>query len=67
LDTTSGLRKWFWLLAQKPSIERFTEIYSMSERMRAGGKAEDLVASFRLLAGSRVFDAARLALQEDGM
>ena len=58
------LRQWFSLLAAKPTVERRTEIYSMSERMRAEGKDEDLVASFRLLADTRVFDAARLALQK---
>jgi hypothetical protein len=58
------LRHWFSALAQRPAIERRNEIYSASERMRAEGKDEDLVASFRLLADTRVFDAACLALQK---
>ena len=58
------LRQWFSALAQKPAADRRNEIYSTSERMRADGKDEDLVASFRLLADSRVFDAARVALQK---
>jgi hypothetical protein len=36
----------------------------MSEQMRTDGKDEDLIASFRLLADARVFEAAKLALQE---
>jgi hypothetical protein len=59
-----GLRQWFSALTQKSAVERRNEIFMTSERMRAEGKDTDLVASFRLLADSRVFDAARLALQE---
>ena len=58
------LRHWFSALAQMPAVERRNEIYSASERMRAEGKDEDLVVSFRLLADTRVFDAAWLALQK---
>ena len=58
------LRQWFSALGQKPEVERRNAIYSMSEQMRADGKDEDLVVSFRLLADARVFEAARLALQE---
>jgi hypothetical protein len=58
------LRHWFSALAQMPAVERRNEIYSASERMRAEGKDEDLVVSFRLLADTRVFDAACLALQK---
>jgi hypothetical protein len=47
-----------------PQSSGRNEIYSASERMRAEGKDEDLVASFRLLADTRVFDAACLALQK---
>jgi hypothetical protein len=60
------LRRWFSALGQMPTLERRNAIYSMSEQMTADGKDEDLVASFRLLADTRVFDAARLALQEEG-
>ena len=59
-----GLRQWFSALTQKSAVERRNEIFMTSERMRAEGKDMALVASFRLLADSRVFDAARLALQE---
>jgi len=58
------LRQWFSALTQQSAVERRNEIFMTSERMRAEGKDTDLVASFRLLADSRVFDAARLALQE---
>ncbi|HXJ58884.1 MAG TPA: hypothetical protein VNU68_19665 [Verrucomicrobiae bacterium] len=58
------LRAWFSALAQMPAVERRNEIFSTSERMRSEGKDEDLVVSFRLLADTRVFDAAWLALQE---
>jgi len=58
------LRQWFSALTQQSAVERRNEIFAASERMRAEGKDMDLVASFRLLADSKVFDAARLALQE---
>ena len=58
------LRQWFSALTQQSAVERRNEIFMTSERMRAEGKDTDLVESFRLLADSRVFDAARLALQE---
>ena len=58
------LREWLLAPDQKSAVERHNAIYSMSERMRADGKDEDLVATFRLLADARVFDAARLALEE---
>jgi hypothetical protein len=58
------LRAWFSALGQKPALERRNAIYSMSEQMRTDGKDEDLIASFRLLADARVFEAAKQALQE---
>jgi len=57
------LRQWFSALTQQSAVERRNEIFMTSERMRAEGKDTDLVESFRLLADSRVFDAARLALK----
>jgi hypothetical protein len=58
------LRQWFSALTEQSAVERRNEIFMTSEKMRAEGKDTELVASFRLLADSRVFDAARLALQE---
>jgi hypothetical protein len=58
------LRQWFSALTQQSAVDRRNEIFMTSEKMRAEGKDADLAASFRLLADSRVFDAARLALQE---
>ena len=58
------LRLWFAAVTQRSAVDRRNEIFAVSERMRAEGKDADLVASFRLLADSRVFEAARLALQE---
>jgi hypothetical protein len=59
-----ALRQWFSALTQKSAVERRNEIFMTGERMRAEGKDTDLVAPFRLLADSKVFDAARLANQE---
>jgi hypothetical protein len=56
------LHEWFCTLAHRPTVTRRNEIYAMVERMRAEGTDADLVASFRLLADSRVFDAACEAL-----
>ena len=58
------LRGWFAALSQKSALERRNEIYLRSEQMRADGKDEDLVVSFRLLTDSRVFEAAKLALKD---
>jgi hypothetical protein len=58
------LRKWFSALSQMSALQRHNAIYSMSEQMRTDGKDEDLVVSFQLLADARVFEAAKLALQE---
>jgi hypothetical protein len=58
------LRLWFSALTRQSAVQRRNEIFAESERMRAAGEDTDLVASFRLLADSRIFDAASLALQE---
>lgn len=60
------LRCWFAALTTKSTAERCIDIYTTSERMRAEGKDADLVRCFRLLADPRVFEAASLALQDDG-
>jgi hypothetical protein len=57
------LHDWFCTLAQTPTVTRRNKIYAMVQRMRAEGTDTDLVASFRLLADSRVFDAACEALR----
>ena len=59
------LDAWFREVAQKSAVERRNEIYSMVERMNCEGEDADLVASFQLLADSRVFHAARVALRAD--
>lgn len=56
------LYDWFCTLAHKSTVTRRNKIYAMVERMRAERTDADLVASFRLLADSRVFDAACEAL-----
>ena len=58
------LRQWFSALTQRSSVERRNEILSMTEQMRIEGEDADLVATFRLLSDSRVFDAACLALRK---
>ena len=59
------MNRWFCEMAHKSAVERRNEIYSMVERMRCEGEDADLIASFRLLADSRVFRAVRVALRED--
>ena len=59
------LHAWFCKMAQKSAVERRNEIYSMAERMRCEGEDADLAASVQLLADSRVFLAARVALRSD--
>lgn len=61
IQNDPDLRKWFCGLAHKSAVERRNEIYSAVERMRTEGSDEDLVATFHLLADTRVFDAACLA------
>ena len=58
------LRKWFHELAQKPAHQRTGAILAMSERIATEGKDAALASSFKLLADSRVFDAARMALEK---
>jgi hypothetical protein len=60
-----GLREWFRAMAHESAVDRRNKIYAMVERMRADGEEADLVASFQLLADSRIFRAARVALRED--
>jgi len=56
------LQEWFRSLANESVIKRGNEIYSMVERMNANGEEIDLVASFQLLADSRIFNGACEAL-----
>jgi len=58
------LRRWFHSLSKKSAVERRNAIYVMSEQMAAQNVDADLVASFRLLADARIFDAACLALRD---
>ena len=58
------LREWFCEVANESVVDRRNEIYAMVERLRADGEDGDLVTSFQLLADSRVFHAARVALRE---
>lgn len=57
------LRRWFSALTQQSAIKRRNEIFAASEKLRAEDKDMDLVASFRLLADPKVFEAAREALE----
>lgn len=58
------MHEWFWAMAHESMVERRNEIYAMVERMSANREDADLAASFQLLADSRVFDAACMALGE---
>jgi hypothetical protein len=55
---------WFQKLADTSFVGRRNEIYGMVHRMSAEGQDSDLVASFQLLADSRIFEAACVALKE---
>ncbi len=59
------LLRWFHTLIKKSAAERRNEIYSRSERLAVQNGDTDLAASFSLLADSRIFDAARLALNRE--
>ena len=62
IDEDGKLRQWFFALAQKPLAERRNAIYAMSERLGAQLHDANLVASFKLLAIPKVFEAAQAAL-----
>lgn len=64
IGSDEKLRSWFSALQQKSTIARRNDIYAMLDRLRADGLDADLVSAFRLLADSRVFEAACVALEE---
>ena len=64
IGADQNLRAWFGKLACTSPVGRRDEIYVMIQRMSAEGQNADLVASFELLADSRVFEAACTALHK---
>lgn len=60
------LREWFFGLARLSAVRRRNEIYGVVERMTAEGQDVDLTVSFQMLADSRVFEAACVALGKSG-
>lgn len=61
-----NLFEWFRQLDQMSADERRNQIFRISDQMTAAEKDPDIVKAFRLLADPRMFDAARLALQDSG-
>jgi hypothetical protein len=60
------LRGRFSGMAKMTSAERFNQIQFMAHEMSAERLDPDLIASFRLLADERVFEAAKAALRDCG-
>ena len=66
IGSDSVLRQRFCHLASLSPVQRANEVHIMAEQMTAQRKDADLVATFRLFADSRVFQAGMLALREEG-
>jgi hypothetical protein len=60
------LGQWFHILARRSVAERTIAIYKASQRLALAGADALFLASLKLLADPRVFDAARLALGDCG-
>jgi hypothetical protein len=58
------LQYWFRDLEKKPLLQRHNDIQTLARQLAAENRDADLVASFKLLSNSRVFDAVSLALRE---
>ena len=59
-----ALDQWFRILTRRSVAERTIAIYQASQRLAAAGADAIFLASLKLLADPRVFDAAKLALGE---
>jgi len=60
------LRQTFYGMAKMSPSKRLSQIHTMAERLGVEHEPAEFVASFRLLADARIFDAAMVALRDLG-
>ena len=58
------LRLWFHSLSQKSVVERRNEIFQMEVEIADKYKDTDLASALHLLTDARVFEAAKVAVNE---